>query len=184
MLATRRPIGPGREQALGWVVIVKDDVTLVMHDGGTPGYASAVAWDPRAQTGVVVLENRVDDVSDIALHLLRPEMPLKKPAATIKHAAILLDAAILDRYVGRYEAEGEGVFKVVREGSALTIESPPDWGLPKMRIRPESEHHFFASELPLRVTFRIGDEGHTTGIVVYPPRGQKGVSAVRLPAEQ
>jgi len=181
MLATRRPIGPGREQALGWVVSVTNDVILVMHDGGTPGYASAVAWDPRVQTGVVVLENRVDDVSDIALHLLRPEMPLKKPA-TMKHEEILLDAAILDRYVGRYDAEGEGVFTIVREGNALTVESPPDWGLPKMRIRAENEHDFFASEVPLRVTFKV-TEGRTTGMIVYPPRGQKGVAAIRLPAE-
>src|SRR5205085_2118570 len=121
----------GREQALGWVFVGKDSDKLVMHDGGTIGYASAVAWDPRTHNGVVVLENHVDDVSDIAIHLLRPDMPLKKRAAAVTHVETTLDPVILDGYVGRYEAEGEGVFIVARDGNALTLESPPDWGLPK-----------------------------------------------------
>lgn len=178
MLATHRPISAGREQALGWVLVGKDSDKLVMHDGGTIGYASAVAWDPGTHNGVVVLENRVDDVSDIAMHLLRPDVPLTKRVA-ITHAEITLDPLILERYAGRYEAEGEGVFTVARDGNALTLESPPDWGLPKMRIRPESQHDFFASEILLRVTFHVSREGQTTGMTVYPPRGQKGVAATR-----
>ena len=45
-------------------------------------------------------------------------------------------------YVGRYEAKGEGIFTIARENDFLTIESPADWGLPKLRIRPESQQDF------------------------------------------
>ena len=45
---------------------------------------------------------------------------------------------------------------IARENDFLTIESPADWGLPKLRIRPESQRDFFATELPLRVTFQTG----------------------------
>jgi hypothetical protein len=128
---------------------------------------------------VVVLSNQQGDVNDIARHLLRPDFPLAKPMNT-KHTEIALEPALLDKYAGRYEAEGEGIFTIAREADFLTIESPADWGLPKLRIRPETEHDFFASELPLRVTFKNDKNNRVTGLLIYPPRGQKAVPATRL----
>jgi CubicO group peptidase (beta-lactamase class C family) len=180
MLRSRRPTGePGVEQALGWLVMSHDDGTLVFHDGGTLGYAGSIAWDPGKQAGVVVLMNQVGDVGDIARHLLRPEVPLAKPV-TARHVEIALDPSLLAGYSGEYEAEGEGVFAVLLERDYLTVEFPPDWGLPRLRLRPESQTDFFTAELPLRVTFETGG-GQATGLVVYPPRGQGGVHADRLP---
>jgi hypothetical protein len=119
----------------------------------------------------------------IARHLLRPNFPLAKPANT-KHTEIALDSAVLNTYPGRYEAKGEGVFNVTREGDFLMIESPADWGLPKLRIRPESTRDFFASELPLRVTFNIDNDGRVNGLLIYPPRGQKAVPANRIGSDR
>ncbi len=64
MLTTRRP-KPGlrQTQALGWVVIGEGDDQVVVHDGGTRGYASSVACDPNTRVGVVVLSNQVVGVS-------------------------------------------------------------------------------------------------------------------------
>lgn len=76
-------------------------------DGGTLGYASAVAWDPKKRVGVVVLSNQVAGVSDIARHLLRPNVPLERPTAT-KRTEIALDSAVLDAYTGRYERGARG----------------------------------------------------------------------------
>ena len=179
MLDTRRAISESAtKQALGWLVVGNGDDTLIVHDGGTQGYASSVAWDPKMRIGVVVLSNQVADVGDIARHLLRPSMPLTKPTL-IKHTEIVLDPKVLDSYSGRYEAKGEGVFAIVRDADALTIESPSEWGLPKLRLRPESQFDFFVSELPLRVTFQTSS-GDVSGMVIYPPRGQKGVVASRI----
>lgn len=59
MLSTRRETPPpGVEQALGWTVIGEGDDQLIVHDGGTLGYASSVAWDPKRRAGVVVLSKR------------------------------------------------------------------------------------------------------------------------------
>ena len=178
-VSTRRPTGGGNEQALGWTVIGKGDDQLVYRDGGTYGFASSMAWDPKKRIGVVVLSNQQGDVNDIARHLLRPDFPLAKPTNT-KHTEIAIDSALLDKYAGRYEAQGEGIFTVARENNFLTIESPADWGLPKLRIRPESLVDFFATELPVRVTFKTDNNGRVTGLIIYPPRGQKGVPANRL----
>jgi len=178
-LSTRRPTGGGSEQALGWTVTGKGDDQIIYRDGGTYGFASSIAWDPKKRIGVVVLSNEQGDVNDIARHLLRPDFPLAKPTNT-KHTEIPIELSLLDKYAGRYEAQGEGIFIIARENNFLTIEAPADWGLPKLRIRPESPQDFFATELPVRVTFKINNEGHVSGLLIYPPRGQKAVPANRL----
>ncbi len=41
----------GNVQALGWSVIADKNDTLFYRDGGSFGFASAVAFDPRARIG-------------------------------------------------------------------------------------------------------------------------------------
>jgi D-alanyl-D-alanine-carboxypeptidase/D-alanyl-D-alanine-endopeptidase len=184
MLSTRRPMPQPREaQALGWVVIGEGEDQLIVHDGGTLGFASSVAWDPKSRVGVVVLSNQLAGVSDIARHLLRPDVPLERPTAT-KRTEIALASAVLDTYVGWYEAPGEGIFIIARAGDFLTIQLPADWGLPKMRLRPESLQDFFTSELPLRVTFQTASDGRVNGLLVYPPRGQHALPASRISSDR
>lgn len=178
-LRTRRPNGGGDEQALGWTAVEKGGDEIIFRDGGTFGFASSMAFDPKKRAGVVVLTNQQGDVNDIARHLLQPDFPLAK-STNNEHIEIAIDPSLLDKYAGRYEAEGEGIFTVARENNFLTIESPADWGLPKLRIRPESIIDFFASELPLRVRFQLANSNRVTGLLIYPPRGQKAVPATRL----
>ncbi|HKQ13126.1 MAG TPA: serine hydrolase [Steroidobacteraceae bacterium] len=178
-LQTRRPAGENEEQALGWMIIGKGEDAIVLHDGGTFGFASSVAWLPQQRTGVVVLMNQAASVGDIARHLLRPSMPLAT-ATRARHTEITVDAALLDAYAGRYELQDEGVTTIARDGALLTIELPASWGLPKLKLHAESQRDFFATELPLRVTFEVDANNRVTGMLVHPPRGQHTIPARRL----
>lgn len=177
---TRRPMSRnGFEQALAWTIIRDENDLLILHDGGTFGYASSIAWDPARRAGVVVLSNQVANVGDIARHLLRPAFPLEKPAAT-KRTEVTLDPVTFGTYVGNYEAVEEGIFEIGREGDSLTIRSPAEWGLPKFRLHPESRQDFFVAELPMRVAFQFESDGSVKKMLVSPPRGQHTIPAVRL----
>jgi CubicO group peptidase (beta-lactamase class C family) len=81
MLSTRRP-GLGGEQALGWMITGRGDEQLIVHDGGTFGFASSMVWDAKKRVGVVVLSNHVVAVGDLARHVLQPNRPLRKPTVT------------------------------------------------------------------------------------------------------
>jgi hypothetical protein len=177
---TRRPMSSnGSEQALGWTVIHEQGDELIVHDGGTFGYASSIAWDPVKRIGVVVLSNQVANVGDIARHLLRPSLRLEKPTAT-KRTEIAIDPAKLDIYLGNYEADGEGIFEIVRDGDSLVIRAPAEWGLPKFRLHAENRQDFFVAELPMRVAFQFENDGSVKKMLVYPPRGQRPIPATRL----
>jgi hypothetical protein len=76
--------------------------------------------------------------------------------------------------------QDEGVTTIAREGTLLTIELPTSWGLPKLRLHAESQRDFFATELPLRVTFEVDASNRVTGMLVHPPRGQPPQSWSRL----
>jgi serine-type D-Ala-D-Ala carboxypeptidase/endopeptidase len=175
MLRTQRPMDDGK-QALGWVVSGSGDDELVFHEGGSFGYVSAVIWSPARRIGIVILSNQMAGVSDIARHLLQPATPLERPAAT-RHTEIALDAPTLESYAGRYEGpEGVGAFIVTRAGKDLAIKVPNDWGLPPLRLHPDSRTDFFVTEIPLRVSFQLAN-GHPNGVLVYPPRGQHAIPA-------
>jgi D-alanyl-D-alanine-carboxypeptidase/D-alanyl-D-alanine-endopeptidase len=181
MLNTRRPIGePGEEQALGWRISGHGDDALIFHDGATWGFASDMAWDPRIRVGIVVLSNQLEDVSDIARHLLRPEFPLAKPVPMIRRTEIEVAPALLDSYVGQYQVAGEGTFDVARTGEFLTIRFPDDWGLPQLRLHPDAIADFFSTELLLRVRFQTSTDGRVTGLLLDPPRGQHTIVANRV----
>src|SRR2546430_920133 len=70
-----------------------------------------------------------------------------------------------------------GRLRTIKRERQRFPEPRADWGLPKLRIRPESQRDFFATELPVRVTFQTGPDGKVHSLTIYPPRGQKGVPA-------
>ncbi|MGA7969298.1 MAG: serine hydrolase domain-containing protein, partial [Terriglobales bacterium] len=79
MLATRRPTDvPGLEIGLGWHILTKDGREIIWHNGGTGGFRTFIAFDPKSRTGVVALSNTstMTGVDDIGRHLLDANVPL------------------------------------------------------------------------------------------------------------
>ena len=178
MIATRRP-GPGLPQALGWMIIETgaQEGTILSHDGGTLGFSSAVAYDPKARTGVVVLSNGAGGVGDLARHLLRPSIPLTPPASPAPmRTEIRLDPVSLDRLVGRYEPSPGVGFDVSREADSLSIQLP---GIPKLRLRAETPRRFYAAEnTRLTITFDVDAEGRATALTLSAPTGTTAAKRV------
>ena len=178
LLQTRRPAG-GHEQALGWWITGTGDDTIVFHDGGSFGFSSSLAWQSQRRVGVVVLSNQASGAAGIARHLLQPDVPLSQPQRA-RRTEITLDAAVLDRYVGRYQIEDDGIVVITRDGALLSIELPAEWGIPKLQLHAQTQHQFFLKELPLQATFELDAKGRVTGMQVLPPRGQRVIPARRL----
>ena len=177
MLATRRP-GPGFQQALGWMVLARNDANeLLFHDGQTLGFASSIAYEPATRTGVVVLSNAANPVGDIARHVLRPAIPLATPLPPApSRTEIPMDPKQFDRFVGEYAPAPGTLFVVSREGDALTLQLP---GLPKLRLRPESDLGFFVAEnTRISVTFALNDRGEARGFSFKAPGAD--VTAARV----
>jgi D-alanyl-D-alanine-carboxypeptidase/D-alanyl-D-alanine-endopeptidase len=182
MLGVRRPmpwlgsrdIAVTAEQGLGWFIFNRERDIIIEHDGGTPGYSAAVAYDPQLRVGVVVLSNASPLVGDLARHLIRPDLfPLDRTDPPLTRPASAIDASRLDGHVGRYQfapvetadvSQAGGTIDVSREGDVLIFNQA---GGARAVLRPANEREFFASEIDLRVTFQVDDQGRTIGLLVH-----------------
>jgi CubicO group peptidase (beta-lactamase class C family) len=176
MLQTRRP-GPGLKQALGWwiVMVGPQDEGFVAFGGQTPGYATTIAYDPKAGVGVVVLSNGAHDDGGLGWHLLRPAFPVNTAAAGKARSdrarkEVVVAPVVLDAYVGRYRVasgptEGD-IVTIERREADLVLESPST-PPPGVRLHAEGEGRFFLTEADVQVTFETNTEGRVVGLVVH-----------------
>jgi CubicO group peptidase (beta-lactamase class C family) len=132
-----------------------------MHDGGTAGYSTFVAFDEVRRVGVVVLSNTSTSVNDIGLHLLDDGIPLMKPSAA--HREIAVSASSLQRFVGEYPFAPNFVITVTREDDKLMAQST---GQPKFQLFPEAETKFFLKIVDAQVEFETDATGNVTGMVL------------------
>ena len=163
---------PRVEQALGWQVFHPEPGRAVLlHNGGTGGYRSALALEPGKGTAAVVLANSAAEPSatDLALHMVvgspvapTPAVP-PAPAPQVARTAITLPVAELDRVVGRYNF-GAGVeFTVMRDGDTLKAQREGISGAPALPIYPEAPLAFFWKATDAQIRFTADASGKVTG---------------------
>jgi len=114
---------PGR--SLGWGRSTMAGETVYGHDGGKEGYRSAAIFNPRTQTGVVVLMNaRTDDRPiPVAQHLLYRKSPIPPPTRAPDRPKIApLDATALDAYAGEYRLESGDTLRIARREQHLLVD--------------------------------------------------------------
>jgi len=73
MLAERRPgVAPNVQTGLAWMIAGTPRGEIIFHDGGTGGFRTTMAFDPKKRRGVIVLTNAAREPSsnDLAIHML------------------------------------------------------------------------------------------------------------------
>lgn len=153
---------PGR--ALGWGRSTMGGQDVYGHEGGKEGYRSAVVFNPRTGTGVVVLTNaRADDSPmDLARHILFGDAPLPPPARTpVKPATIELDAAALDAFAGHYRFDDGRELRIARRGDHLLVDVLGD-GI--SRFFPSARNRFYDNTSDAEISFVPGVDGRVTGL--------------------
>lgn len=164
-LATRRRTTiPNVDIALAWHILTYFDRDIYWHNGGTGGYHSFVAFDPKTKTGAVLLSNSTNDVDDIGRHLMDVRYPLAKIAPSREHKEVAVDAKVFDALVGKYEIQPGVTASVFRDGDKLMTQVS---GQSAFQIFPESETEYFFKVVDAQVTFEKGPDGKVTGLVVH-----------------
>lgn len=109
--------------AMNWMLAPLGDHAWHLHEGGTGGFSSFVAFDVADQRGVVVLSDTavhsLGGLGSLGLHLADTKMPLGKP-----RKAVAAPAALIDALVGQYALQGGMSMKVSRQGDALQVQAP------------------------------------------------------------
>jgi CubicO group peptidase (beta-lactamase class C family) len=178
---TRPTPEPAMTQALGWEILHLPRGDIVQHNGGTGGYHTFIAFDPKAKVGVVALTNAETDAGadDIALHILTGSpvkaLPPPAPPPPERHA-IVLSAQALDAFVGRYAFGPADTITVTRDGEHLMAQLT---GQGVFEIFPESPTSFFWKIVDAQASFTLGPDGHATTLVLH--QNGRDLPAPRVP---
>src|SRR5258708_4081140 len=165
MIAARRPTGnPTLEIALGWHIWTRDGHEIIWHNGGTGGYRTWIGFEPKSRTGVVVLSNTSTNAGadDIGLHLLDPAFPLLQPPKQRKEVKV--DAAVLEKYTGRYRLAPNFIITITRDGHRLYSQAT---GQPRLQLFAEGARDFFVRDFDAQLTFVVDDTGRATSVVLH-----------------
>jgi D-alanyl-D-alanine-carboxypeptidase/D-alanyl-D-alanine-endopeptidase len=162
MLALRRPGQGAAQQAAGWIVMKPGGVELLLHDGGTHGFRSALALDPATKRAAVVWINGPTDVTDVAIHALVPAVPVLNLSPPRRE--VMLSEAALEQYVGNYPLAPTFVLAIKRSGQKLSAQAT---GQPAFEIFAEKPDEFFAKVTDLQISFTRGESGAVTGLVLH-----------------
>lgn len=131
-------VGPAT-MAMNWVIRSANDRTILVHEGGTGGYSSVVAFEPAAKRGVVLLSDTslvsVGGLGTLAGHLLNPSVPLGAP-----RIVATADAKLLDDLVGKYRFQSGLGIELRRKDSTLTIQAD---GQPEFEMGYDSAGDFY-----------------------------------------
>jgi CubicO group peptidase (beta-lactamase class C family) len=180
-LRPRRPTDTkGIETALGWFVQMTPVGEIASHGGNTGGYRSFLGIDQGRRVGVVVLANTSthSGVGDIGFHLLTGS-PLVRDRP--QYGRIVLDAAALERYVGRYRVLPTAVLSITRKADQLFGQLVID-GAEQQRsayeLHPDAPDHFYWDADDTQISFQVGPDGRVTGLVAH--RFGRDTQGIRL----
>jgi len=102
--------------------------------------------------------------------------PAPQPPAAHKQVAV--DPRIFDGYEGRYELRPNFILNITREGDRLYAQAT---GQRRFEILPESEKEYFATAPPVQISFKTGENGQATELILH--QGGRENPAKRVPGE-
>ena len=104
----------------------------------------------------------------ITLHQGGRDMPAKRFEGEVpapkERKEIAVDAAILDRYVGRYQLAPNFILAVTREGDRLFVQAT---GQAKFPLFAETENDFFVKAFEAQITFVADETGKVTKLILH-----------------
>jgi len=130
--------------AMGWFYATKSD-TILWHNGATGGYKSFIGYNIEDETGVVLLSNSTNSISDIGFYLLdEGGYPLNDDVSLSKEE--------LQKFVGEYRAGPGATFYITRTNDQLYVRLT---GQNKLPIYPKSETRFYLKAVPAEIQFEV-----------------------------
>ena len=157
-LVPMRPAGPKNATGFAWLTYDRGDAPIHWHNGGTGGFSSMIAVNPKTRTAAVVLVDSNTSFDDLGLHLADPALPMKA-----KRVALATDVATLQRYPGRYELVPGFALDVYVEGEKLMVQATAQRAFEVFR---EGDDVFFYRVIPAKLRFSRSPAGEVDGVTL------------------
>lgn len=160
--------------AMHWLIAQLNGRSFLAHEGGTGGFSSFVAFDPKKTFGVVILSDTAlhaaGGLGSLGLHLLDDRVPLGKPLKPEADAgpapmpsADALSADDLKAYAGEYPLMPGFALTVRAEGATLTAQATGQGAFP---LAPKSKDMFAFADAGIVIRFRRDAAGKVVALTL------------------
>jgi CubicO group peptidase (beta-lactamase class C family) len=161
---------------LGWH-IARDGVTR-WHNGQTGGSSSAMYVYPPRRLAVVVLANTATDTTTLLCERITQSLlGIDAPLIQVRKA-VDVDAAVLEKYVGKYALSPLFAITITLEDGRLMAQAT---GQDKARIFAESPTEFFYKIVDAQISFVAGDDGKVEKLILH--QGGRDMPGARIDAD-
>lgn len=154
--------GKETKYGFGWATEKFGGLDLVSHGGGWAGFRTSIMRFPQERFTVVVLSNfgRFNPGS-LAQKISRLYLADK----LAQPVTVKLDAATLQKFVGKYELAPQFILTITLENGALQAQAT---GQGKNALAAKSEVDFYIEAAPeISLTFNRNDKGEVTGLTLH-----------------
>jgi CubicO group peptidase (beta-lactamase class C family) len=146
----------------GWGIGRFGGLDVVAHSGGWAGFRTDIMRFPNERFTVVVLANwthfRPADISRMIARIYLADTLVSPPSS-------LVDAALLQKYVGKYELQPQFILDITMENGGLRIQAT---GQPKFTLISISDTDFYLEEIEgVSITFNRDDKGEVTSATLH-----------------
>ncbi len=161
---TSGKLNDGKETGygFGWGIGKFGGLDVVAHSGGWAGFRTDIMRFPQERFTVVVLSNwahfRPADIARMVARIYLADKLVTPPSVQV-------DAAILQKYVGKYELRPQLVLDITLENGGLRIQAT---GQPKFTLTAKSETDFNLEEIEgVSITFNRDEKGEVTSATLH-----------------
>ena len=164
---------------LGWGLYWTPYGKVFFKEGHDEGWRNYTVCFDKSKIGIVIMTNSSNG-EGIFKELLEtligntftpiewegytPYSQLPRRAPLKEHKVIVVEATLLDRYVGRYGDPPGLILTIRREGDHLSIQENDE---PRQELFAESENKFFSKVNDDELSFQVDKRGHATLMVLH-----------------
>jgi CubicO group peptidase (beta-lactamase class C family) len=164
---------------LGWGLYWTPYGKAFFKEGHSDGEMNYIVCFDTKKTGIVLMTNSANGegiykelLEDVQGNTFTPiewegftpynELPPRVPLQD--HKPIVIDVALLQRYVGRYGDRPDEILTIRREDNHLSVQKNDEQ---KLDLFPENETDFFSKTTDYVFTFELNNEGRATKVTVH-----------------
>ncbi|HEY9879452.1 MAG TPA: serine hydrolase [Leptolyngbyaceae cyanobacterium] len=164
---------PEIDYGYGLVINNQSENRLIGHGGGISGFVTSLLYLPDQDTTIAVLSN-VESINPEQISAGLAAILLGKPYDLPQAIdTVMVDAMVLERYVGTYQLAPEFQITITVEDGLLYAQGT---GQPAIALYPDSDSEFFALAPELRIVFNPTESAAVESLTLI----QGGQSTVAL----
>lgn len=161
---------PDTKIGLGWIILKGKDNPYYMHNGGTGGFRSFIAFDQKQQKGIVILTNSIFELDEIGHAYINNQLD-KVPLTTPINVA----TEALDKLNGKFQLVPNFVLTITNDGSQLYVQAT---GQQKLALTAISKTEYVNQAVKAKIVFEVNEAGKATSLTMY--QGGQTLPGVKL----